>query len=117
MIELFKDWIGCTRRFFSCMYKRPFSALIRLANVKMAGPKGKEQISPKDLTAFYALSQLHMVHCPTLTLPISKDGKYDNLISKASSMTIFVTEKFNPKIFFNVQRFVVGQGNMNCAVA
>ncbi len=52
----------------------------------MVGEKGKEKISTKDLTALYSLSQLHLVHCPTLTLPVSKDGHYEQLISKFYSL-------------------------------
>lgn len=51
----------------------------------MTGEKEKKQIPSKDLTAFLSLSKLNLVHCPTLTLPISKDGRYENLISKTST--------------------------------
>lgn len=47
----------------------------------MTDTKGKE-ISAQDLIAFRGLSQLNLVHCPTLILPTSKSGNYDNLISK-----------------------------------
>ncbi|KAG4079703.1 hypothetical protein HA402_009089 [Bradysia odoriphaga] len=61
--------------------ERMCSTLITLANVKMVGDRGKEHISSRDLTAFHALSQLNLVHCPTLTLPVSKDGQYGDLIT------------------------------------
>lgn len=63
----------------------------------MSGDKGKEQISASDLRAFYSLSQLSEVHCPTLLLPISKDGQYEQLISEI----LIAFPYFHPNFIFH----------------